>query len=251
VSAPDPVTLGAFVGVLLSGAFVFLEVGRYATPQVPQTLFDERRELFAYTAGLFLGTALAFLFFLLEASTLAGGFVGFVISLVALILVLELGQWFIGRSVYFGHDASLPFYVVGYRAGAGGLLGLLVVAEYLDGPTLTALGLGGVVVEAAALLLLLEAAGIQSTPTGPSDARRPGSLGRGVILEVVGFVLLALGPTGGNVGTLLAGVAVAGGSAGLYLSRRDDVLGRVRAPKRVPPPGETPKPPGRFARHER
>ena len=44
-------TLGAVVGVLLSGAFLYWEVGRYAEPQVPVTLFDERKELFAYTTA--------------------------------------------------------------------------------------------------------------------------------------------------------------------------------------------------------
>lgn len=251
MAAPDPVTLGAFVGVLISAGFVFVEVGRYATPQVPQTLFDERKELYSYTAGLFIGAGLAFLFFLLEASTLAGGFVGFLVSLALLLLFLELGQWLLARSVYFGNDATVPFYVVGYRAGAGGLLGLLVAAEYLAGASLTVLGFVAVVLEALALLLLLEAAGIQSTPTGPRDARRPGALGRGVLLEAVGFVLLALGPTGGDLGTLLAAVAVAGGSAGLYLSRRDEVLGRVRPPRKAPSDEGAAKPPGRFARQDR
>jgi hypothetical protein len=52
-------SLGAVAGVLLSAGFIWVEVGRYATPQVPETLFDERREIFAYTAGLFIGVPLA------------------------------------------------------------------------------------------------------------------------------------------------------------------------------------------------
>ena len=59
-----PLSLGALVGVGLSGGFVWWEVGRFAVPQVPVSLFDERRELIAYTAGLFVGVPLAVAFLL-------------------------------------------------------------------------------------------------------------------------------------------------------------------------------------------
>jgi hypothetical protein len=240
-----------FLGVLPSAAFIIWQVGRYATPQVPRTLFDERKEVFSYTAGLFAGIGLAILFLLLAASLFAGGWVGTVISLVALVAGIELTQWLLARSVYFGSDGSLPFYVLGARVGIGGLLGIAVVGQYLAGVRTTVLGAFGVLLEAVAFTILLAAAGIQSTPTGPPGARRPGALAPAVLLELLGFLLVGLGPLGGEAGVLVAAVAVAGGSAGLYLRRRDDVLGRVRAPKPADGTGEEPTAPGPFARRDR
>ena len=40
---------------LLAGGFVYWQVGRYAAPQVPVTLFDEKREVYAFVIGLFMG----------------------------------------------------------------------------------------------------------------------------------------------------------------------------------------------------
>jgi hypothetical protein len=247
----DVVTTGAFAGVLASGAFVWLEIGRYAAPQVPRTLFDERKELFAYTAGLFVGVALAVFFILLEGSLDGGGLISAILWMAVLVAVLELAQWLLARSVYFGSDHAVPFYVLGYRAGAAGLLGLAVVASYLSQPTITVLGVVGAVAEAVAFVLLLAAAGIQSTPRGPPDGRRPGAVGRGVILEVIGFLLLGFGPLSGDLGVLVAAVAVGGMSTGLYLTLRDDVVGSVRPPPRESgPDGGGSPPPGRFGRQD-
>lgn len=243
-----PVTAGAFVGLVVSGAFIWQEIGKYATPQVPRTLFSERRVVFSYTAGLFVGIVLVLFFLLLVASLQAGGFPGTVISLAALVAALEIAQWLLGRSVYFGSDEALPFYVLSFRAGAAGLMGTALVAQYLAGPTLEVVGLAAVILASIALVALLAASGIQSTPTGPPDARRPGAVGRSVLLELFGFLLLALGPLGGDPGVLVAALAVAGGSAGLYLSRRGEVLDRIRAPRA--PEGEEPEArvAGRFDR---
>lgn len=224
-------------------------MGRYAAPQVPRTLFDERRLLFAYTAGLFVGIVLLALWVLFVASLLLGGLLGALIFLAALLVVLELAQYLIGRSVYFGSDQALPFYVLSYRAGAAGLLGFGAVSEYLNGGSVSAAGLAGYFLVAVGFVLLLAAAGIQSTPTGPRDARRAGSVGRGVLLEIFGFLLLGLGPLGGPGGVLIAGVAVVGGSAGLYLRGREAVLGSIRAPRE--PSEDEPATPGRFGRRDR
>jgi hypothetical protein len=247
----DVITSGAAVGVFASGAFVWLEMGRYAEPQVSRTLFDERKELFAYTAGLFVGVILAVLYVLVAGSLDASDLVSAALWIGVVIAVLEFAQWVLGRSVYFGSDHALPFYVLGYRAGAAGILGLTVVALYLTRPQVTVLGGAGAVGEAVAFVLLLAAAGIQSTPRGPPDARRPGAVGRGVILEAVGFLLLGFGTVSGDVGQLVAAVAVAGMSLGLYLTIRDEVLGNVRPPPReTGPDGAAIAPPGRFGRQD-
>lgn len=185
---------------------------------------------------------------LYETSLQVGGLLGAIVLLVALVVVLELGQYLVARSVYFGTDQAVPFYVLGYRSGAAGLLGIGIVSDYLELPSLTVLGAIGSLLSALALVLLLAAAGIQSTPTGAKDARRSGSLGRGILLETLGLLLLGFGPLGGDLGVLIAAVAISGGSAGLYLTRRDDVLGTVR-----PPPSATAEAGtgGRFARRDR
>ena len=231
--------------------FVYFEVGRYSEPQVPRTLFDERREFFAYTAGLFVGIALLVLYVLFTASLESGGLLGALLVLAGMLAVLELGQFLLGRSVYFGSDASLPFYVLGYRAGAAGLLGIGVASDYLILGAYTAAGLFGIVVTAVAFVLLLAGAGLQSTPSGPRDARRPGSLVRGLLLEVLGFLLLGFGALSGDVGTIVGALAVVGGSAGLYLRRRDEVLGQVRPPPSREALAEAPPAGGRFGRQDR
>src|SRR5208283_3550709 len=69
-------TLGGLVGVALSGGFVYWEVGRYSTPQVPQTLFDERKEVTGYTVGLFVGVPLAVAYILFVDSMANGALPG-------------------------------------------------------------------------------------------------------------------------------------------------------------------------------
>lgn len=246
----DPVTFGALVGLPISGAFVYLEIGRYATPQVPRTLFNERKEIWSFTLGLFVGVLLTFLFFLLTLSLRAGGFPGTVVSLVTLVAVVEGAQLLMARSVYFGSDASIPFYALGYRAGAGGLLGIGAVAVAVSNGTPTAEALGVAVLEAVAFVLLLEAGGIQSTPRGPPTSRVPGSVGRAAILEGIGFFLLAFGAASGVGGAAVAGVAIAGGSAGLYLSRRH-FLGEIRPPSTPGAEVEEGLATGRFGRTDR
>jgi hypothetical protein len=246
----DVVTSGAFAGVLASGAYLWLEVGKYAAPQVPRSLFDERKLIIGYTAGLFVGVILSVLFILLEGSLDGGGLISAILWIAVLVAVVEVAQILFGRSVYFGSDQALPFYVLAYRAGAAGLLGLAVVAQYLTHPTVSVLGIAGAVTEAVAFVLLMVAAGIQSTPRGPPDARRPGAVGRAALLEVFGFLFLAFGPLYGDTGVVVAAIAVCGGSLGVYLNNRDDVLGAVRPPPREVGEGGGSPPPGRFGRQD-
>ncbi len=157
-------TVGALVGVLLSGGFVYTEIGRYATPQVPETLFDERREVFAYTAGLFVGIplAIAFLFFL--DSMANGAIPGAAIFLVGLVAGTEVAQWALLRSHYWGVGASGPFYALGYRAGIAGIFALAIIAQYLAITTPTWDGILLVLIESAAILALEVAGALLSLP---------------------------------------------------------------------------------------
>ena len=93
----------------------------HAAPQSPgRARPDERKEMFAYTAGLFAGIPLAAVLLLL-LTAFPQGLIGLVAIYLALLVGLtELGQWLLLRSVYFGSDGSGPFYAVGFRARSGG-----------------------------------------------------------------------------------------------------------------------------------
>jgi hypothetical protein len=102
-------SIGAAVGVILSAGFVYVEVGRYATPQVPVTLFEERREIFAYTAGLFVGIPFAVVYLLYALAMVNGALPGALLFLGLLVGGTELAQWALLRSAYWGRTASSPF----------------------------------------------------------------------------------------------------------------------------------------------
>jgi hypothetical protein len=230
-----PLTVGAVVGVLLSGGFILVEIGRYATPQVPETLFDERREVFAYTAGLFVGIplALALLFFL--DSMANGAIPGALIWLVVLVGGTEVAQWALMRTRYWGQGESGPFYALGYRAGIGGIFALTVVAQYLSGATVLVDGVAVVVAQAVALLGLEVAGGLLSLPPSETAGRRGGGPVPGAIFAAVGLFLVGLGPladpgTNGDPTVALAAALVALIGAGLVYRRLRPILAAVPPP---------------------
>jgi hypothetical protein len=242
-----PLTIGAVVGVLLSGGFILVEIGRYATPQVPETLFDERREVFAYTAGLFVGIplALALLFFL--DSMANGAIPGALIWLVVLVGGTEVAQWALMRTRYWGQGESGPFYALGYRAGIGGIFGLTVVAQYLSGPTVGTDGVAVVVAQAIALLGLEVTGGLLSLPPSATAGRSGGGPIPGAIFGAVGIFLVGLGPladpgTNGDPTVAIAAAIVALIGAGLVYRRLRPMLAAV------PPPTAGGVQPGRRAR---
>ena len=95
-------SIGAAVGVILSAGFVYVEVGRYATPQVPVTLFEERREIFGYTAGLFVGIPFAVVYILYVLAMDNGALPGALLFLAILVGGTELAQWAVLRSRVLG-----------------------------------------------------------------------------------------------------------------------------------------------------
>ena len=221
-------TLGAVVGVLLSAGYVWWEVGRYAAPQVPESRFDERKEMFAYTAGLFAGIPLAALLLLL-LSTFPVGLIGLVaVSLGLLVGGTELAQWLLLRSVYFGSDGSGPFYALGFRAGLAGILILAVVAQALASPALSLATLAVVLVQSVAILLLQVAGAIFSLRTTPKDGVSRGGPGAGAMVTGFGFFLLALGPAFGTTGGVAAAAIVAVVAAIMYRRIARATLDRVR-----------------------
>jgi hypothetical protein len=239
-------TLGAVVGVLFSGAFLYLEVGRYATPQVPVTLFDERKELFAYTAGLFVGVPLAIAFVLFEVSMGSGALVSALIFLALLVVGDEVAQWGLLRTRFWGREPARPFYALGYRAAIGGIISLAIVSQYLANPTITVDGTVLVLLMSAAVVALQVAGSFLSLPPVETGGRVGGSPVAGALFSAVGFFLLGLGYLGGE-GTGYAGAIVAFLGATLVYRRLRPALARVPAPSAGPKP-PTPKAPLAYGR---
>ncbi|MHB8351702.1 MAG: hypothetical protein ACYDFT_03285, partial [Thermoplasmata archaeon] len=133
-------SIGGLAGVGLSGLFVYWQIGKYAAPQVPRSLFDERKVFLAYTVGLFAGIPLAlFLLFFLDAF-LVGAAVAAAIDLALLVIGSEVAQWAVLRSLYFGTGESGAFYALALRAGISGLLVLALVTQYFSAGPVGALG---------------------------------------------------------------------------------------------------------------
>lgn len=228
-------TLGAVVGVVLSGAFLYFEVGRYAEPQVPVTLFDERKELFAYTAGLFVGIPLAIAFVLFLLSMANGALVSALLFLGLLIVGDELAQWGLLRTRYWGSEAARPFYALGYRAAIGGIISLAIVSQYLSNPTITVDGTALVVIESLAVVALQVSGSFLSLPHPTPGERTGGGVVAGALFSVVGFFLLGLGYLGGET-TGYVGALVALLGATLVYRRLRPTLANVPAPSAGPRP---------------
>lgn len=244
-------TLGAIVGVVLSGAFLYLEVGRYAVPQVPVTLFDERKVLFAYTAGLFVGIPMAIAFILFQLSMGNGALLSALLFLGLLVGGDEVAQWALLRTKYWGSEPARPFYSAGFRAAIGGIISLAIVSQYLSNPTITVDGTALVLFESVAVVALQVAGSLLSLPPSAATGRVGGSVFAGALFSAVGFFLLGLGYIGGEV-TGYVGALVALLGALLVYRRLRSVFSSVPAPSAgpKPPEPETPLAYGRTVRSE-
>jgi hypothetical protein len=228
-------SIGAVVGVILSAGFVYVEVGRYATPQVPVTLFDERREIFAYTAGLFVGVPFAVLFILYALSMANGALPGALLFLLLLVGGIELAQWALLRSRYWGRTPAAPFYALGFRAAIGGIISLAIVAQYLGGPSVGWDGVLLVLLQSGAVVTLEFTGGLFSLPPGGPEGRTGGGPLPAGVFAAVGFFLIGLGPLTGEAGSFGgAGLTLLGA---LFLYRRFRLrLALIPAPGAVPTP---------------
>ncbi len=217
-------SLAGIAGVLLSGAFVYFEVGRFAAPQVPTSRFDERRELFAYTAGLFVGVPIAFALLLLLSAVANGALISALIDVVLVAGATELAQWGLGRTRYFGRAAATPFYALGFRAGLSAILVLAVVASVLSALSVTWDALVLAAAQSVALLFLEVNGALLSVPR---SAEVPGARGgplSGLLVGVAGLGLLALGDSLGALAGTAAALLVTGGLLPSYRRLRRRVL---------------------------
>jgi hypothetical protein len=228
-------TIGAVIGIVLSGGFLYFEVGRFATPQVPETLFDERREIFAYTAGLFVGVPFAVAFVLYMVSLGAGALLATAVFLALLVGGMELAQWALARSAYWGRTESFPFYALGFRAAAGGIIGLAIVAQYLGGSTITADGTALVLLQAVAVVLLEVTGALLSVRAKAGGLRQGGGPLSGAIFGVFGFFLIGVGTLTGEVGAFAGAALAVVGSVLVYRGLRHELA-------LIPPPTAGPAP---------
>lgn len=241
----SPLSIGGLLGVALSGAFMYWQVGRYAAPQVARTLFDERKEVFAYTAGLFSGIPLALpLLFYLDALGF-GALPAAAIDLALLVAAAEVGQWALLRSRYFGEGESGAFYAIGWRAGVGGLLILALVAQYLSGPSVSAIGFGVVAVQSVAVLAVEVAAGLLSARGPARLSRLGGSPLAGGLFAAFGFFLIGVGSVIDPASAALAAAIAAAGAIWVFQRLERTVLGGLLPPRR---PEGSPEEPAPYAR---
>jgi hypothetical protein len=223
-------SLGAFVGVLLSGGFVYWQVGRYAAPQVPVSLFDERKEVYAFVIGLFVGVPLSLFLIFLNNAAANGALTSALIDLAILVVGSEIAQYSLLRSRYFGEGSAAPFYALGLRAGIGGILALALVAQFLEGSDLTVEGLALVLAQSVALLALQVTAGLVGLPSrGRSGSRLVRQLSGGV-LAAGGIGLLLVAASSGAIDGLVGAGAVTVGTIVVYRGRRATTLGTIRPP---------------------
>ncbi|MEM0129035.1 MAG: hypothetical protein QXG65_02565 [Thermoplasmata archaeon] len=251
MSAALPPTLAISIatagGILLSALFVLWEFGHHATPQVRVSRFDERRGIFSYTLGLFVGILATVPFELYLFWAGAGNVLSAFVFLAVVVGITEGAQAAIRRTHYWGTGPSFPFYAAGLRCGIAGLLAVAVLSSPLaaNPPSPVAIVLS--ILAAVALLLLMVTSALLSLPPDPAGGRRGGGPVSGALLLFAGLFLVAFpyfaGPATGAVALLLA----IGGSGYLY-ARLRSTFDRVLPPR---PPGSAARPaPGRFARQE-
>ena len=227
----NPLWIGGSLGALLSGGFVYWQIGRFAVPQVPRTLFDERKELIAYTVGLFAGIVLSIPFGLFLTSLIGGPLLWAVVGLAGLVGGLEVGQRLLLNSVYFGHGEAGPFYAVGFRAGASAFLVLTLVSLYLGTASFDPVGLAGMLVESGAIVALTVAGSLMSIGVRtPAGTRSGGPLSSGLV-SAVGFFFMGFAGLYGPLAGLVASAIVLGVAGRSFLRLRDPILATI------PPPG--------------
>ncbi|MCI4319605.1 MAG: hypothetical protein L3K23_05695 [Thermoplasmata archaeon] len=237
-------TLGALVGVLLAGGFVYWQIGRYAAPQVPVTLFDEKREVYAFVIGLFVGVPLTLFLLFLTSAANRGAVTAALIDLGIVVAGAEVAQWVLLRTRYFGEGSAGPFYALGLRAGIGGILSLGVVAQALEQTTLTLGGLSVALLQSLALVCLQVATALVALPGRTTGRGIRGSPVASGLLGAGGIGLLFLAANSGVVTGLVGAALVTAGAVVVYRGRRDATLGTIR------PPGEPAPPSSPFGRRE-
>jgi len=241
--------IGGVVGVVLSGGFLYWEVGKFATPQVPRTLFDERRLVFAYTIGIFAGIPIAFPLAFLIDSMSHGYLISGFLEIAAFVFVTELAQWLLLRATYFGAGPAKAFYAIAFRAGISLVLILTIIQAAVTATVVDLPALGLLAVQSFALLLLCVSGALMSLRTGPGGGRPRGGPLPGALFGGIGLFLISLGWFFGPYLGIAASALAIAGAAVVYLRLRAAVLGRITPPVLVvEETGPTSPPPPPYGR---
>jgi hypothetical protein len=221
---------------------VYLEVGRFALPQVPASRFDETKEVVAYVVGLFVGVPLALLWVFFLSALSDAALPAALIDVVLLVVGADVAQYVLQRSHYFGNPSAVPFYALGMRAGIGGLLAIGGLSQYFGG-RVDGVGSTLAALQAVAVVLIEAAVGLRlflpTSTSGEVVRRRVATL----VLAILLFGLAGLGSLYGATLGLFGAVVAIGGSAFLYWEARGPVL-VATAPRAARPPSAT----GRYGR---
>jgi hypothetical protein len=237
--------VGGFAGILLSAGFVYLELGRFAAPQVPVSRFNESKALAAYVVGLFVGIPLALVWIFFEISLAGGNAISAILDVVLLAVGGELAQTVLLRTHFFGFTTAGPFYVLALRAGVGGLLTVGTIGEYLRG-SVSPLGIAFAAVQSVALVMIQVAAGLRALLPMVTASSVLWQRAVSLFLVLVLFVLTGLGEFYGEIYGLAGAALAIAGAAFLYWDARPGVL----APPRPRPAASATAPTtgGRFER---
>lgn len=225
----SPLAIGGIAGVVLSGAFVYWEVGRYAAPQVAASRFNESKALWGYAAGLFVALPLALVFRLFQVA-LEGGALLFsgLVDIAILVLSTELAQWMLARSRYFGRTEATPFYALTFRCGIAAILigaeSAAALAFPIDLP-----GALAVAAQAVAILAMQVAGALQSVPRSAESPRAAGGPVRGGVVAAGAYVVLAFGYDVGSWGIVAASLLIVAGLLPVYRRQRGRTLDTVVA----------------------
>lgn len=219
--------IGGIFGVILSAGFLYFEVGKFATPQVPKTRFDESKEIVAYVVGLFVGIPLTLVWIFFEVAVADSGWVSAFVDVCLLVIGGELAQTALLRTHFFGFTPADRFYALAIRAGIGGLLTVGTFAHYLAG-SVTPLDAAQAGVQSVALLMIQVTGGLRAllpVPTASSVIRQ--RLASFFLFLVLYFLTALGGYYGAGYGLAGAGLAIAG-AAYLYWDARPTVLAPPR-----------------------
>ncbi len=227
ISSTLAISIATAGGILLTALFIMWELGHYATPQVKVTRFDERREIFAYTVGLFVGILLAVPFDLYLFWIGAGNLISAFVFLAVVVALTEAAQWGVRRTQFWGAGPSFPFYAVGLRCGIAGLLVTILLTPPLAATTITWDGVATAVLGAGAVLMLMVTSALLSLPPDPKAGRPGGGPVSGGLILFVGLFLVGFSSFAGEVTGAIASLLALIGATYLY-ARLRTTLDRIR-----------------------
>lgn len=231
----EALTVGGVVGVVLSGGFVYWQIGRYAAPQVPRTLFDERKLFIAYAVGLFVGAPLTLPFLFYLAALTNGALPIALLDLGILLGGTELAIYLLLRTHYFGESDARPFYALASRVSAGGILVVALITGAVGGTFPSWGPLVVVAIQSIAVVTVSAAAGYLAVRLPERRGILSGSPAGAALFAVFGYALVGggdlLDPATGSVSAALAVI----GAGWVVYRLRDPVLGRIAPSTGVPP----------------